>query len=136
MPKPNLYQSLHTTVLNDDGSVFEVQIRTKDMDETAEEGVAAHWRYKENTNYDARREQEEIENQLHWFRDFVSITSENAKDESAQEYVHTLQHDIFDANVYVFTPMGKVICLPSGSTLSTLLIVFILKLVIHFPEQK
>ena len=77
MPKPNLYQSLHTTVLNDDGSVFEVQIRTKDMDETAEEGVAAHWRYKENTNYDARREQEEIENQLHWFRDFVSITSEN-----------------------------------------------------------
>lgn len=116
MPKPNLYQSLHTTVLNDDGSVFEVQIRTKDMDETAEEGVAAHWRYKENTNYDARREQEEIENQLHWFRDFVSITSENAKDESAQEYVHTLQHDIFDANVYVFTPMGKVICLPSGST--------------------
>lgn len=116
MPKPNMYQSLHTTIITDDGSIFEVQIRTKEMDETAEEGVAAHWRYKEGTNYDARKEQEEIENQLHWFRDFVSITSTNAKDESAQEYVHTLQHDIFDANVYVFTPMGKVICLPVGST--------------------
>lgn len=116
MPKPNMYQSLHTTIITDDGSIFEVQIRTQEMDETAEEGVAAHWRYKEGTNYDARKEQEEIENQLHWFRDFVSITSTNAKDESAQEYVHTLQHDIFDANVYVFTPMGKVICLPKGST--------------------
>lgn len=116
MPKSNLYQSLHTTIITDDGSVFEVQIRTRQMDETAEEGVAAHWRYKEGTNYDAHREQAEIENQLHWFRDFVSITSENAKSESAQEYVHTLQHDIFDASVYVFTPMGKVICLPKGST--------------------
>lgn len=116
MPKSNLYQSLHTTIITDDGSIFEVQIRTKLMDETAEEGVAAHWRYKEGANYDAHREQAEIENQLHWFRDFVSITSENAKDESAQEYVHTLQHDIFDASVYVFTPMGKVICLPKGST--------------------
>lgn len=136
MPKPNLYQSLHTTVLNDDGSVFEVQIRTKDMDETAEEGVAAHWRYKENTNYDARREQEEIENQLHWFRDFVSITSENAKDESAQEYVHTLQHDIFDANVYVLLQWERLFACPPDRPLSTLLIVFILKLVILFPEQK
>lgn len=116
MPKPNMYQSLHTTIITDQGSIFEVQIRTKEMDETAEEGVAAHWRYKENSNYDAKKEQAEIENQLHWFRDFVSITSQNSKDQSAQEYVHTLQHDIFDANVYVFTPMGKVICLPNGST--------------------
>lgn len=116
MPKPNMYQSLHTTIIAETGNVFEVQIRTKEMDETAEEGVAAHWRYKENEAYDPRREQAEIENQLHWFRDFVSITDDTAKAQSAQEYVHTLQHDIFDANVYVFTPMGKVVCLPTGST--------------------
>lgn len=116
MPKPNMYQSLHTTIIADTGNVFEVQIRTKEMDETAEEGVAAHWRYKEGTTYDPKKEQAEIENQLHWFRDFVSITDDSAKSQSAQEYVHTLQHDIFDANVYVFTPMGKVICLPKGAT--------------------
>lgn len=116
MPKPNMYQSLHTTIIAETGNVFEVQIRTKEMDETAEEGVAAHWRYKEGETYDAKREQAEIENQLHWFRDFVSITDDTAKAQSAQEYVHTLQHDIFDANVYVFTPMGKVVCLPTGST--------------------
>ncbi len=116
MPKPNLYQSLHTTILTDDGNVFEIQIRTKAMDETAEEGVAAHWRYKEGEVYDPKKEQEEIENQLHWFRDFVSITDQTGSSQSAQEYVHTLQHDIFDANVYVFTPKGKVLCLPKGAT--------------------
>lgn len=116
MPKPNMYQSLHTTIIADTGNVFEVQIRTKEMDELAEEGVAAHWRYKENEKYDPKKEQQDIEDQLHWFRDFVDITDESAKSASAQEYVNTLQHDIFDANVYVFTPLGKVICLPQGST--------------------
>lgn len=116
MPKPNMYQSLHTTIIADSGNVFEVQIRTREMDEVAEEGVAAHWRYKEGDTYDAHREQTEIEDKLHWFRDFVSISDDTEESQSAQEYVHTLQHDIFDANVYVFTPMGKVICLPRGST--------------------
>lgn len=116
MPKPNLYQSLHTTIIADTGNVFEVQIRTKEMDELAEEGVAAHWRYKENEAYDSKKEQEDIENQLHWFRDFVDITTESSKNDSALDYVETLQHDIFNANVYVFTPLGKVICLPQGST--------------------
>lgn len=115
MPKPNMYQSLHTTVITDTGHVFEIQIRTKQMDETAEGGVAAHWRYKEGTHYDAKKEQEEIENQLHWFKDFVSLAEESDKS-SAKEYVDTLSHDIFDANVYVFTPKGNVICLPNGST--------------------
>ncbi len=115
MPKPNMYQSLHTTVITGTGHVFEIQIRTKQMDETAEGGVAAHWRYKEGSHYDAKREQEEIENQLHWFKDFVSMTDEG-KDSSAKEYVDTLSHDIFDANVYVFTPKGNVVCLPNGST--------------------
>ncbi len=115
MPKPNMYQSLHTTVITNTGHVFEIQIRTKQMDETAEGGVAAHWRYKEGSHYDAKKEQEEIENQLHWFKDFVSMTDEG-KDSSAKEYVDTLSHDIFDANVYVFTPKGNVVCLPNGAT--------------------
>ena len=115
MPKPNMYQSLHTTILTNTGHFFEIQIRTKQMDETAEGGVAAHWRYKEGSHYDAKTEQQEIENQLHWFKDFVSMT-EGQAGESAIEYVDTLSHDIFDANVYVFTPKGNVLCLPNGST--------------------
>ncbi len=114
MPKPNMYQSLHTTIIGKDGNIFEIQIRTKEMDEIAESGVAAHWRYKENSKYDARKEQREIEEKLHWFADFVSMTGEHEDD--AKEYMKTLTHDIFDANVYVFTPKGKVIDLPSGST--------------------
>lgn len=115
MPKPNMYQSLHTTIVTGDGHTFEIQIRTKKMNEIAEEGVAAHWRYKENKKYDAKTEQQEIEEQLHWFRDFVSVTNE-IQDGNAKEYVEALQHDIFDANVYVFTPKGKVVTLPNGST--------------------
>lgn len=115
MPKPNMYQSLHTTIVTGDGHTFEIQIRTKKMDEIAEEGVAAHWRYKENKKYDAKTEQQEIEEQLHWFRDFVSVTNE-IQDGNAKEYVEALQHDIFDGNVYVFTPKGKVVTLPNGST--------------------
>lgn len=115
MPKTNMYQSLHTTIMTGDGHIFEIQIRTADMDEIAEEGIAAHWRYKESRNYDAKQEQREIEEQLHWFRDFVSVTNEN-KESSARNYIDALQHDIFDANVYCFTPKGKVVSLPKGST--------------------
>ena len=113
MPKPNMYQSLHTCILSGDGNTFEVQIRTKEMDEIAESGVAAHWRYKEGTNYNPQKEQKEIEEQLHWLRDMVNMSEENA---DAKEYVNTLSHDIFNANVYVFTPAGKVIELPTGAT--------------------
>jgi len=115
MPKPNMYQSLHTTVLSGDGNMYEIQIRTKGMDEIAESGVAAHWAYKEGTGYNSKKEQEEIENKLHWFRDFVSL-SKNNDDEKASEYVSNLTQDIFEANVYVFTPNGKVIELTNGST--------------------
>lgn len=114
MPKPNMYQSLHTTIMSGDGQAYEVQIRTAEMDEIAEGGVAAHWRYKEGTNYDPRKEQQEIEEKLHWFRDFVGVSQELSSD--AKEYMDTLQRDIFDANVYVFTPKGKVIELPTGAT--------------------
>mgnify|MGYP002854988259 CR=1 FL=1 len=114
MPKPNMYQSLHTTIVSGDGNIYEIQIRTKEMDEVAEGGVAAHWAYKENNNYSAKQEQQEIENKLHWFRDFVSLSGNS--DESASEYIDNLTRDIFEANVYVFTPKGKVIELPTGST--------------------
>lgn len=113
-PKPNMYQSLHTCILDGNGNTFEVQIRTKEMNETAESGIAAHWRYKEGTKYDPKKEQKEIEEKLYWLRDFINV-SEN-KDVDAKEYMNTLSHDIFEANVYVFTPMGKVINLPSGAT--------------------
>ena len=116
MPKANMYQSLHTTVVKKTGKFFEIQIRTAAMDEVAESGIAAHWRYKEGTNYDPKKEQVEIENKLHWFKDFVSLTNEENESSSTKEFVDELSHDIFDANVYVFTPKGNVICLPSGST--------------------
>lgn len=114
VPKPNMYQSLHTTVISGDGNFYEIQIRTKYMDEIAEAGVAAHWAYKERKGYNPVEEQKEIENKLHWFRDFVSMSSE--EHENASEYMETLTHDIFEANVYVFTPNGKVIELVQGST--------------------
>ncbi len=115
MPKPNMYQSLHTSVLAGDGAVYEIQIRTEEMDEIAETGVAAHWKYKEGHNYNAKSEQKEIEEQLHWFRDFVSMSGDY-EDTAARDYMDALSSDIFNAYVYVFTPMGKVIDLPTGST--------------------
>ncbi|MDD3938241.1 MAG: bifunctional (p)ppGpp synthetase/guanosine-3',5'-bis(diphosphate) 3'-pyrophosphohydrolase [Bacilli bacterium] len=114
VPKPNMYQSLHTSIISGDGNIFEIQIRTKRMDEIAETGIAAHWRYKEGTNYNPKEEQRQIEEKLHWFRDFVNISNEQEGD--AKEYMDTLSKDIFEANVYVFTPKGKVIDLPVGST--------------------
>lgn len=115
VPKQNMYQSLHTTIIGDEGKIFEVQIRTEEMDEIAERGVAAHWRYKEGSKYDARKEQKEIEDKLSWFRDFAELTGDNVN-ESASEYMETLQKDVFETNVYVMTPKGRVIDLPNGAT--------------------
>lgn len=114
MPKMNMYQSLHTTIVGDGGNIFEVQIRTEEMDSIAERGVAAHWRYKEGSHYNPEKEQRAIEEKLSWFRDFSTLTEEN--DENAQQYMDVLRKDIFEANVYVMTPMGRVIDLPSGAT--------------------
>ncbi len=115
MPKMNMYQSLHTTIVGDAGSIFEIQIRTEFMDSIAERGIAAHWRYKEGSKYDPYREQKEIEDKLTWFKEFTVLTGETA-DENPTEYMETLTKDIFEANVYVMTPKGKVIDLPNGST--------------------
>ncbi len=114
MPKMNMYQSLHTTIVGDGGNIFECQIRTEEMDSIAERGVAAHWRYKEGSHYSAKEEQRAIEEKLSWFRDFSTLTEEN--DENAQQYMDVLRRDIFEANVYVMTPLGRVIDLPSGAT--------------------
>ena len=114
MPKSNMYQSLHTTIFTGDGNALEVQIRTPEMDKIADSGVAAHWAYKEGTNYNPEREQREIENKLHWLRDFVATGYETGN--TAKEYMDTITKEIFETSVYVFTPKGNVIELPAGAT--------------------
>lgn len=103
-PKPNMYQSLHTTVIGKEGIPFEVQIRTWAMHETAEYGIAAHWRYKDGV----QKGSEEF--------DWVRRLLENQQDVEAEEYVRSLKLDMFDDEVFVFTPKGRVINLPAGST--------------------
>jgi len=105
-PKPNLYQSLHTTVIGTDGIPFEVQIRTREMHQTAEYGVAAHWKYKQNGADSSGA------HDFEWIRRLL----ENQQDTDAEEYVHSLKVDMFDDEVFVFTPKGKVMSLPAGST--------------------
>ncbi len=117
VPKPNMYQSLHTTVLSEDGTLFEVQIRTQEMDQVAEFGVAAHWAYKENKTYSKEREQFEIAQKLKWYGELMKMTEDSDETEgTAEEFVGTVKGDILDANVYVFTPKGEVIELPKGAT--------------------
>lgn len=111
VPKPNLYQSLHTTVVGNGGKIFEIQIRTYDMDNVAELGIAAHWAYKENSGYNPEKEQIEITNKLKWYKD-LSTYVENAE---TDDPLDSIIEDIFSANVYVFTPTGDVFDLPSGS---------------------
>lgn len=117
MPKPNLYQSLHTTVLYNDGTIFEVQIRTKEMDDIAELGIAAHWAYKESRVYSKDKEQFEMASKLKWYSDLLKISKdEDENTKEAEEFVDTIKQDILQANVYVFTPNGEVIELPKGAT--------------------
>ncbi len=107
MPKSNMYQSLHTTVFGDDEHPFEIQIRTYEMHQIAEYGIAAHWKYKEGIKSD----QEEVK--LAWLRQ----TLEWNKDmDDSKEFMETLKMDLFSNQVFVFTPAGKVIELPAGST--------------------
>ena len=110
MPKPNLYQSLHTTVIGPDGEPVEIQIRTHEMHEIAENGIAAHWKYKEGItgSHDAKMEQK-----LKWLRQMM----EWEKDvQDPHEFLDALKDDVFNSQVYVFTPKGDVIELPAGST--------------------
>ncbi len=117
VPKPNMYQSLHTTILSDDGSIFEVQIRTYEMDKVAEYGIAAHWAYKESKEYSKEKEQFEIAQKLKWYADLLKMSEDaDDKNEGANEFVETVKNDILEANVYVFTPKGQVVELTKGST--------------------
>lgn len=113
MPKPNMYQSLHTTIIGPNGNIFEVQIRTKEMDEIAEQGVAAHWAYKENCQITAKQEQQEIQDKLKWYETLIAYQEEV---NDAEKLMKLVKDDIFNANVYVFTPNGDVFDFPPGST--------------------
>ncbi len=115
MPKTNMYQSLHTTVLDNSGNLFEIQIRTEEMDAIAERGIAAHWIYKENNGENISKTQELSEKQLSWLRDLIKLNEESA-DTSDVEYMKQIQKDIFETSIYVLTPKGKIIDMPNGST--------------------
>ena len=115
MPKVNMYQSLHTTIVAEE-NIFEVQIRTEEMDQIAEQGIAAHWAYKENISLSHEKEQKEIEEKLTWLKEFALMSGEDGVSDDAKEYMNLLQKDIFEANVYVMSPKGRVIVLPNGST--------------------
>ena len=104
-PKPNMYQSLHTTVIGKQGIPFEVQIRTWDMHETAEYGIAAHWKYKQGAGNGSEKDFE-------WVRRLL----ESQQDSEADEYIESLKIDMFDDEVFVFTPKGRIVSLPAGST--------------------
>lgn len=107
MPKPNMYQSLHTTLIGHEGVPFEVQIRTWEMHRVAEVGIAAHWKYKEGKSAD------DYDNKLAWLRQLLEWQKEMR---DASEFMETLKIDLFTDEVFVFTPKGDVISLPAGST--------------------
>ncbi|MDI3509142.1 MAG: diphosphokinase / guanosine-3,5-bis(diphosphate) 3-diphosphatase [Clostridiales bacterium] len=108
VPKPNMYQSLHTTVVGPQGEPVEIQVRTWDMHRTAEYGIAAHWKYKEG-----RLENTDLDSKLAWLRQILEWQSD---DRDADEFVESLKVDLFSDEVLVFTPKGDVIDLPKGST--------------------
>ena len=108
MPKPNMYQSLHTTVIGPGGVPVEIQIRTWEMHRVAENGIAAHWKYKEG-----KSGQDELDSTLEWVKDLLD-TQTNVED--ADVFFNTLKVDLFEDEVFAFTPKGKVISLPANST--------------------
>ncbi|WP_248927361.1 RelA/SpoT family protein [Paenibacillus hamazuiensis] len=108
MPKPNMYQSLHTTVIGPKGEPLEVQIRTFEMHKTSEFGIAAHWAYKEGTAVPAGT----FEEKMNWFREIIELQQET---KDASEFMESLKMDFFSDLVFVFTPKGEVIELPAGS---------------------
>jgi GTP pyrophosphokinase len=108
MPKPNMYQSLHTTVIGPEGEPFEIQIRTLEMHRTAEYGIAAHWKYKEGID-----EKTNYEEKLNWLRQMLEWQQET---NDPQEFMEALKIDLYTDEVFVFTPKGEVVNLPTGST--------------------
>ncbi|MDY0064535.1 MAG: bifunctional (p)ppGpp synthetase/guanosine-3',5'-bis(diphosphate) 3'-pyrophosphohydrolase [Bacilli bacterium] len=114
-PKPNLYQSLHTTVVGLNGKIYEIQIRTYEMDEVAELGIAAHWAYKEDKKgYAPEIEQLEVAAKLKWYKELLTYAELGELEDS--DPLQNIKEDIFGANVYVFTPKGDVMDFPNGAT--------------------
>ena len=114
MPKPNMYQSLHTTVFGIDGYLFEIQIRTYDMDEVAENGIASHWAYKENKGSNkAANLQSTTEQKLQFFKSIIDLSKDKM---SSEEFVNSVKDEVLNNNIYCFTPKGDVIELPKGAT--------------------
>ncbi len=111
MPKPNMYQSLHTTVVGKSGKPFEIQIRTYEMHRVAEYGIAAHWKYKEGKTSGKNMNNDEMK--LSWLRQALELQKET---KDSEEFVESLKMDLFSRQVFVFTPQGDVIELPSGAT--------------------
>ena len=112
MPKTNMYQSLHTTVFGVDGQLYEIQIRTYEMDRVAEYGIASHWSYKEKGSVKAVM-QNEMEQKLQFFRAIMDLKREQ---DNPEEFVNIVKKEVFQNTIYVFTPLGDVIELPNGST--------------------
>jgi len=110
MPKPNMYQSLHTTVIGPQGKIFEIQIRTFEMHKTAEYGIAAHWKYKEGDN---SKEEKPMVSKLAWVSEILEWQKETS---DAEEFIEAFKIDLFGDEVFVFTPKGVVIDLPNKST--------------------
>lgn len=111
MPKPNMYQSIHTSVIGPNGDPFEIQIRTKEMHETAEYGIAAHWKYKEGLGESKGKEQK-YESKMAWLRQIMEWQQEL---DNAGDLMETIKVDLLNEEVYVFSPKGKVVELPMGS---------------------
>lgn len=111
MPKPNMYQSLHTTVIGPQGKTFEIQIRTFEMHKTAEYGIAAHWKYKEGDTSDTKGKS--FENKLVWLRDMLEWQKETS---DAEEFMEGFKINLFTDEIFLFTPKGVVIDLPNGAT--------------------
>lgn len=113
-PKPNMYQSLHTTVFGVGGDLFEIQIRTYEMDEVAENGIAAHWAYKENKGSDSNANlTSTTEQKLQFFKSIIDLSHQNI---NSEEFVQSVKDEVLNNNIYVFTPKGDVIELPKGAT--------------------
>jgi len=114
MPKPNMYQSLHTTIFGIEGYLFEIQIRTHEMDEVAENGIAAHWSYKENkgSNYNANLTST-TEQKLQFFKSIIDLSHDKM---SSEDFVNSVKDEVLNNNIYCFTPKGDVIELPKGAT--------------------
>ncbi len=112
MPKPNMYQSLHTTVFGIDGYLFEIQIRTPEMDVIAENGVASHWSYKEHKD-GAASLQTATEQKLQFFKSIIDLSNDKL---SSEDFVNSVRDEVLNNNIYCFTPKGDVIELPLGAT--------------------